>query len=250
MGNEYLIQRQHRNPVPALRKCYESRIEFRFHEVVVRVRKVTLFSMSLWKAIRVSKGNCHVETKHLRWIGSLRLTSPAGSLLLLTGLLARNQQGPQEAWGGLWLGTTGWCPAVKRQLHVNKEHSYSPYKCEAFSMPRAQSHDCVSPSLYTSLVKICPLRPEIQVWFARSQMFSGTGSLVAEACNICPFLPSLVLCRCILNYSPCWRITAVFIKGGDNFFWIALHSGRVLPASQDCFEQFMHAAYAKCSAHM
>lgn len=81
-------------------------------------------------------------------------------------------------------------------------------------------------------------------------MFSGAGLLIAKACHICPSMPSLVLCRCILNYTLCWRITALFIKWGDNFFWIALQSGRVLTASQDCFQQFMHAAYAKCSRHI
>lgn len=38
---------------------------------------------------RVGNWSCHVETKHLWWIGLLRLISSAGSLLLSTGLLAK-----------------------------------------------------------------------------------------------------------------------------------------------------------------
>lgn len=74
-------------------------------------------------------------------------------------------------------------------------------------------------------------------------MFSGAGLLVAQACNICPFMLRLVLCRCILNYSLCWRITALFIKGGDNFFGS--------PYSRVVFSQRAKTVFSNsCMLHM
>lgn len=198
---------------------------------------------------RVGNWSCHVETKHLWWIGLLRLISSAGSLLLSTGLLAK-PAGASEClrWPLVrdhWLVYCCQKPTARKK----KEHSYSWNKCQAFSMLSTITLLYEPFTLHLPCENM-PSEARNRSLICQITNVSGAGLLVVEACNICPFMPSLVLCRCILNYSLCWRITALFIKGGDNFFWIALQSGRVLSASQDCFQQFMHAAYAKCSARI